>query len=267
MIEALRNLLFGPRPRTARPAVPRGRRIYAVGDVHGRLDLFEAMRIAIERDIAAAPDVHPTVILLGDLIDRGPDSAGVLAAARAWSERRRLHILLGNHEEMFLKAFDEIEVLRVFLRHGGRETLLSYGISKKKYAAASLPELQKLAGQLVPQADRDFIAGFEDMLEAGDYLFVHAGIQPGVPLEEQSERDLRWIREPFLSHAEDHGQVVVHGHTIAERPELRPNRIGIDTGAYHSGRLTALVLEGTGRRFLEALAKNGAITVTTRVAE
>lgn len=267
MIEALRKLLFGPRPRADRPAIPRGRRVYAVGDVHGRLDLFEAMRTAIDREIASARGLHSTVVLLGDLIDRGPDSAGVLAAARAWSERRRLHILLGNHEEMFLKSFDDLEVLKQFLRHGGRETLLSYGISKKKYAAASLAEVQKLANEQVPAEDRAFIATFEDMLEAGDYLFVHAGIQPGVPLTDQSEHDLRWIREPFLSHAEDHGQVVVHGHTITGQPELRPNRIGIDTGAYHSGRLTALVLEGTGRRFLEALAKNGAITVSSRIAK
>lgn len=179
VIEALRRFLFGPAADPRQPRVPRGQRVYAVGDVHGRLDLFEALREAIERDIAAAPGIRSTVVLLGDLIDRGPDSAGVVAAARAWSEARPLHILLGNHEEMFLKSFNDAEVLRHFLRRGGRETLLSYGISKKKYAAATLPELQKLANKQVPQADRTFIAGFEAMVAVGDFVFVHAGIAPG----------------------------------------------------------------------------------------
>jgi serine/threonine protein phosphatase 1 len=176
-------------------------------------------------------------------------------------------VLLGNHEEMFLRAFADVDVLRQFLRHGGRETLLSYGISRKRYAAAELTEIQQIAREAVPIEDIEFIAGFEDMVAVGDYLFVHAGIAPGVAMEDQKTTDLRWIREPFLSHADDHGRVVVHGHTIAGEPVLRANRIGIDTGAYESGRLTALVLEGTGRRFLEALDKNGAVTVSSRAAE
>jgi serine/threonine protein phosphatase 1 len=271
VIEAIRKRLFGEPRRGGRkealPAVPDGERVYAVGDVHGRLDLFEALRDAIEREIAEAPHLEPVVILLGDLVDRGPDSAGVLRAAREWGERRKLHVLLGNHEEMFLRAFSDLDVLRQFLRHGGRETLLSYGVPRKSYAAAELPAIQQLARATVPAADREFIAAFEDMIMVGDYLFVHAGIAPGVPIEEQKASDLRWIREPFLSHLEDHGCVVVHGHTISGRPVLRANRIGIDTGAYDSGRLTALVLEGTGRRFLEALEKTGAITVSSRAAE
>jgi serine/threonine protein phosphatase 1 len=268
VIDALRKLLSRePSPDGTLPRVPRGERVYAVGDVHGRLDLFEAMRDAIEREIAAAPRLFSVVILLGDLVDRGPDSAGVLRAAREWSERRRIHILLGNHEEMFLRSFGDVDVLRQFLRHGGRETLLSYGIPREQYAAATLPEIQQLARRAVPLADLEFIVGFEDIMAVGDYLFVHAGIAPGIPLEEQKTNNLRWIREPFLSHAEDHGYVVVHGHTIAERPVLRPNRIGIDTGAYDSGRLTALVLEGTRRRFLEAREIDGAVTVSSREAE
>jgi serine/threonine protein phosphatase 1 len=267
VIEAIRRLLFGPRESEPQPTVPRGQRVYAVGDVHGRLDLFEALRDAIEAEIAASPRLSPTVILLGDLVDRGPDSAGVLRAARLWSRQRRLHILLGNHEEMFIRSFADADVLRQFLRHGGRETLLSYGISRKTYSAATLHQIQQLAREVVPIEDIEFIASFEDMLAVGDYLFVHAGIAPGVPVDEQKTSDLRWIREPFLSHAEDHDHVIVHGHTISGRPVVRTNRIGIDTGAYDSGRLTALVLEGTGRRFLEALEKKGAITVSSREAE
>jgi serine/threonine protein phosphatase 1 len=267
VIQTLRRLLSREAPDGQRPAVPHGERVYAIGDVHGRLDLFEAMRDAIEREIAAAPGLTPTVILLGDLVDRGPHSAGVIAAVRTWSERRRLHLLFGNHEEMLLRSLRELDVLRQFLRYGGRETLLSYGISAKAYASATLPEIQQLARAAVPLEDIEFVAGFEDMVTVGDYLFTHAGVAPGVPLAEQKASDLRWIREPFLSHEEDHGRVIVHGHTITDQPVVRANRIGIDTGAYDSGRLTALVLEGTGRRFLETLDTNGAITVSSREAE
>jgi serine/threonine protein phosphatase 1 len=271
VIDAIRKLLFRGSREDARnaplPAIPRGKRVYAVGDVHGRLDLLSALRDAIEREIADSPRTEPVVILLGDLVDRGPDSAGVLRTAREWGAQRTLHVLLGNHEEMFLRSFADLDVLRQFLRHGGRETLLSYGIPRKRYAAADVREIQQLAREAVPIEDLEFIAGFEDMITVGDYLFVHAGIAPGVPIAEQKTSDLRWIREPFLSYLEDHGAVVVHGHTIAGQPVLRANRIGIDTGAYDSGRLTALVLEGTGRRFLEALEKNGAITVSSRAAE
>lgn len=267
VIQALRKLLFGEESSGARPAVPHDEQVFAIGDVHGRLDLFEALRNAIEREIAAVPHLTPTVILLGDLVDRGPASAGVIAAAREWSERRRLRILFGNHEEMFLRSLHDLDVLRQFLRHGGRETLLSYGIPPKTYSSATLPEIQRLAREAVPIDDLEFVAGFEDMVTVGDYLFVHAGVAPGVPIEQQKTTDLRWIREPFLSHPQDHGRIVVHGHTIAAEPVVRANRIGIDTGAYGSGRLTALVLEGTGRRFLEALDMDGAVTVSSREAE
>jgi serine/threonine protein phosphatase 1 len=168
---------------------------------------------------------------------------------------------------MFLRSLADINVLRQFLRHGGRETLLSYGIPPETYSSATLPEIQQLACKAVPIDDLEFVARFEDMIAIGDYLFVHAGIAPGMPLEEQKTTDLRWIREPFISHKRDHGRVIVHGHTIAARPVVRANRIGIDTGAYDSGRLTALVLEGTGRRFLEALEMDRAITVSSREAE
>jgi serine/threonine protein phosphatase 1 len=127
---------------------------------------------------------------------------------------------------------------------------------------AKASEIQEKMLEVVPQEHLDFIAGFEDRVEIGDYLFVHAGIDPDRPLEEQKKRDLRWIREPFLSHADPFGRIVVHGHTITDKAEERPNRIGIDTGAYCTGRLTALVLEGTGRDYIEALDKDGSTSVT-----
>jgi len=175
-----------------------------------------------------------------------------------------VRILQGNHEEMFLSSFEDADTLRHFLRFGGKETVLSYGIDPQDYRQASVEEVQQLMQLAIPPEERAFIAGFEDMIAIGDYLFVHAGILPEQPLEEQKPRHLRWIREPFLSHAEPHGAVVVHGHTITDEPQDRGNRIGIDTGAYMSGRLTALVLEGADRRYLEAVDDGGAITAAAR---
>ena len=245
--------------------IPAGQRVYAMGDIHGRLDLFEALIEAIEQDDASADPADTMVILLGDLVDRGPDSKGVLARARAWQQQRAVRILAGNHEEMFLRSFEEAEILRHFLRHGGKETVLSYGVSLEDYLSAELKDVQAMLVRHVPQEDRSFVSSFEDMIRVGDYLFVHAGIEPGKALEEQATSDLRWIREPFLSHTDPHGPVVVHGHTISRSPEDRGNRIGIDTGAYRSGRLTALVLEGTTRRFIEASeGDDGAIAAGPR---
>jgi serine/threonine protein phosphatase 1 len=261
MFEPLRQL-FRPRP-SARPlpAVPPGTRWYAVGDVHGRLDLFEALIAAIEADDAEAPAAQSTVVLLGDLVDRGPDSAGVVERARAWTAERRVRLLAGNHEEMFLDALENVAVLRHFLRHGGRETSLSYGIARDDYDRATMEELQAMLVAALPAEHREFLASARNYLVAGDYVFVHAGILPNVPLEEQEPHRLRWIRDPFLDHADPHSHFVVHGHTITESIDERPNRIGIDTGAYHSGCLTALVLEGTHRRVIQAVERDGALAI------
>jgi serine/threonine protein phosphatase 1 len=251
MFQALRQI-FARTDDAVTAALPDGQRVYAVGDIHGRRDLFEVLIEAIEADDAAAGPAETTVILLGDLVDRGPDSAGVIALARQWQRRRAVRILYGNHEEMFVRSLTEPEMFRHFLRHGGRETILSYGVDRARFGPASLEQAQDLMRAAVPAEDIAFVESFEDMIALGDYLFVHAGIDPRVPLDEQRRQDLRWIREPFLSCADAHGPVVVHGHTICDAPEDLGNRIGIDTGAYASGRLTALVLEGTSRRYLEA---------------
>jgi serine/threonine protein phosphatase 1 len=261
MFQALKQM-FARGADAPAPAVPSGQRVYAVGDIHGRCDLFEALVEAIEADDAAAGPAETTVVLLGDLVDRGADSAGVIELARQWQARRRVRILGGNHEEMFLRSFDELEMFRHFLRHGGRDTALSYGIDRALFLAAELEEAQQLMRDHVPAEDIAFLEGFEDMVTIGDYLFVHAGIDPRVPLDAQRRQDLRWIREPFLSHTDSHGPVVVHGHTITEAPEDRGNRIGIDTGAFMSGRLTALALEGTTRRYIEAYEIEDGTVVT-----
>ena len=266
MFQALKQI-FSRGAGSEPAAVPPGQRVYAVGDIHGRRDLFAALVEAIEADDAAAGPAETTVVLLGDLVDRGADSAGVVALARQWQARRRVRILGGNHEEMFLRSFDELDMLRHFLRHGGRDTALSYGIDRGAFLAAELDEAQQLLRDHVPAEDIAFLSGFEDMVTIGDYLFVHAGIDPRVPLDAQRRQDLRWIREPFLSHTESHGPVVVHGHTISDEPEDRGNRIGIDTGAFMSGRLTALVLEGTSRRYIAAVENlDGTIGTTAAVA-
>lgn len=256
--------MFRPRtPRRPATAVPPGTRWYAVGDVHGRLDLFEALIDAIERDDADSPAADTSAVLLGDLVDRGPDSAGVVACARAWQAQRRVHLLAGNHEEMFLNGLEDLGVLRHFLRHGGRQTALSYGISPDDYNRSTMEEIQALLVHAVPEEDRRFLASASNFLVAGDYLFVHAGIAPEVPLEQQESHHLRWIREPFLDHTEAHELFVVHGHTITDTIDERSNRIGIDTGAYRSGRLTALVLEGTTRRLIQAIERDGVISIET----
>jgi serine/threonine protein phosphatase 1 len=262
MIASLRRLLRR-REAAPLPAIPHGERVYAIGDIHGRLDLFSALAAAIDADDAARKPAQTTVILLGDLVDRGPDSAGVLALARQWGERRRVRILAGNHEEMMLGALDSLDMLRRFVHTnaGGRETLLSFGIAPQDYDRASWEELLEMARAAVDAETLAFVNSFEDMITVGDYCFVHAGIRPGVALTEQVGPDLRWIREPFLSSPGSHGPVIVHGHTIDDDPQIRPNRIGLDTGAYASGRLTAMGLEGTNRWLLTAQEQDGAVEI------
>ena len=258
MFQALKQL-FARGEDEPLPSIPDGQRVYAVGDIHGRLDLFEALVAAIEADDAARAPAETLIVLLGDLVDRGDDSRGVIEFARDLQRRRPVRILAGNHEEMFLRSLSDIETFRHFIRHGGRETLLSYGINHGQFQAASMEEAQQLASEAVPADHLAFLESFEDMIQLGDYLFVHAGIDPRLPIDQQRSRDLRWIREPFLSHEGSHGVVVVHGHTICDEPEDCGNRIGIDTGAFMSGRLTALILEGTARSYLEAVGEDGRI--------
>jgi serine/threonine protein phosphatase 1 len=234
-----------------------GARAYAIGDVHGCLGLLNGLLAVIEDDFERRPVERAFLILLGDLIDRGPDSAGVVERLRNYSHSVLQPIFLaGNHEEYFMRVLEcERGVLDTWLDYGGKECVASYGISPEQLVA--LPEDQALAlvRQSVPAEHRRFFGSFGDTFRFGDYLFVHAGIRPGLALEEQSRSDLRWIREPFLKDTADHGFVVVHGHTIFDQVDERPNRIGIDTGAYRTGVLTSLVVEGTERRFLTASSR------------
>lgn len=232
--------------------VPAGQRVYAIGDIHGRLDLFEQLLARIEEDDSRRGPAETTLILLGDLIDRGPDSRRVVDRVIELVKTGKVRVLAGNHEEMLLVSMQSEEALRHFLRHGGKETLFSYGLKPEEYSQSTLEDLIERMGDLVPAAHLAFFHTMEDRIVIGDYLFVHAGIRPGVPVEEQTRSDLRWIRQEFLQHDQWHGHMVVHGHTITQEPAVMPNRIGIDTGAYASGRLTALGIEGDHRWFLTA---------------
>ena len=199
------------------------------------------------------------MILLGDLVDRGPDSRGVIERLRTWTPSwARPVFLMGNHEEFFLNVLNgDVDLVGNWLTYGGRELAASYGISDGWLLNASSQAVVRELYDRVPAEHRDFVRSFGDSFRFGDYLFVHAGIRPGVALEDQSPKDLRWIREAFLDDRTDHGVVVVHGHTIVDAPEIRANRIGIDTGAYKGGPLTALCVEEQEHWFLSAGGEGG----------
>jgi serine/threonine protein phosphatase 1 len=239
-----------------RPTIPAGRRVYAVGDVHGQDHLLEDLLVQIEADIAAGPANRVTIVFLGDLIDRGPKSAEVVERLRTYRPPGvRTEFLAGNHEEVLLRILEgESSLIADWLRFGGTQCVRSYGLSSSMLARMAPTEAVEALRSAIPAEHQAFLASFGDTLQAGDYLFVHAGIRPGVPLSEQRQADLRWIRAPFLDHATRHDYMVVHGHTITEQVDEQAGRIGIDTGAYKHNVLTALVLEGAGRRILQARA-------------
>jgi serine/threonine protein phosphatase 1 len=248
--------LFRNRSRQSVISGPKGSRAYAIGDVHGRLDLMVELLERIERDNSARGPARTFVVLLGDLVDRGPDSRGVIEHLLRRPPRfGRPIYLAGNHEEAFLRVIGgDASVVPAWLMYGGKECAQSYGINGGWLLNATPAAVTSEVAHKVPQAHVDFLSSFGDTFRFGDYLFVHAGIRPGVEIEDQVPQDLRWIREGFLDDRTDHGFIVVHGHTIVEGVEEHPNRIAIDTGAYRSGTLTAIGIEGRERWFLEAKA-------------
>ena len=239
-----------------RPRGARGYRAYVVGDIHGRLDLLEQLLDQIEGDLAGRPAKKILLVFLGDLIDRGPSSAQVIDRLRNYRRGNvRTVFLLGNHEEVLLRILSgDASPIRSWLKFGGAECLQSYGVDPKPVALQEDGQALATIRSAIPAEHQQFLRQFVDTCRFGDYLFVHAGIRPGVPMEQQMQSDLRWIREPFLMDETDHGCVVVHGHTISPRVEERPNRIGLDTGAYRTGILTALAIEGTERWYLDTRA-------------
>jgi serine/threonine protein phosphatase 1 len=233
--------------------LPDGLRLYAIGDVHGRFDLLIALAARIAQDLAERPPRQSREIFLGDYVDRGPQSREVLDwlidAPPLCDERI---CLMGNHEAMFLAALADPAELDLWLINGGLATLASYaGQPAEELARLSRAELFAVLQTAVPRHHRDLLSGLQRMALFPGYIFVHAGLRPGRPLEAQRAEDMIWIREPFLSSRADFGALVVHGHTPVDVPELLPNRINIDTGAFFTGRLTCLVLEGQSRRLIQ----------------
>src|SRR5215213_1989190 len=247
------SLMFSlSRSASKSPRGPKGQRAYVVGDIHGRLDLLDELLGEIHRDIAQRPAAKVLLVFLGDLIDRGPQSAQVVERLRTYrQEGVRPLFLLGNHEEVMLRILDgEAEHVAAWLRFGGAQCLESYGADPRAIAAAADEVALATIRAAIPANHIEFLKSFADTCRFGDYLFVHAGIRPGIPLDRQRQSDLRWIRDVFLADEADHGFVVVHGHTISPAVDERSNRIGIDTGAYRTGLLTALAVEGDRRWFL-----------------
>ena len=255
MIGARLKALFGgesaPR-RQPEGDLPPGERLYAIGDVHGRLDLLVQLLDTIDKDDASRGPAKTRIVLLGDLVDRGPQSNAVIdhLLTRDW-RGRRVTYLRGNHEEVFLLTMaGNLEATRFWLKIGGAETMVSYGVPQVLIDSDDTLALADDFIARVPDAHIGFLHRMTDSLVVGGYCFVHAGIKPGVPLDRQKPEDLRWIRDRFLDYEGNHGTVVVHGHSISPAVEEYHNRIGIDTGAYATGVLTAIGIEADHRWFL-----------------
>lgn len=244
-----------------RPRGARGYRAYVIGDIHGRLDLLDQLLDRIEQDRAERPRRKTLLVFLGDLIDRGPSSAHVIERLRSYhADGVRTVFLLGNHEEVLLRVLEgDGSLVRNWLKFGGAQCLKSYGVDPRRVPAEDEAQAVAMVRKAIPREHRQFLESFVDTCRFGDYLFVHAGIRPGVAVDQQLQADLRWIREPFLLDETDHGCVVVHGHTISPSVEERANRIGIDTGAYKTGVLTALAIDGTERWFLDTRVTSEAV--------
>jgi serine/threonine protein phosphatase 1 len=233
------------------PEVPPGQRVYAIGDVHGCADELRCLLDLIEADHAARGPATRTIILLGDLVNRGPDSARVIGYARDLLALGVGRLIKGNHEELFvLAARGDRQAVRALMRNGGLATLTSFGLAEEDINRGNYNDLAALLKTRIPRDVVTLLDAAESKIAIGGYLFVHAGIRPGVPLAEQQGDDLRWIREEFLASRAAHGAMIVHGHTIEKTATKYDNRIGIDTGAYKTGVLTAIGLEGAQRWFL-----------------
>jgi serine/threonine protein phosphatase 1 len=224
--------------------IPDGVRIYAIGDIHGRLDLLDQVLARIDAHLVGSPIHQPIQVFLGDYIDRGPASRSVLDRLIERGHDHESVFLKGNHEVIFNDFVENPLTLDEWRKYGGLDTLISYGL--KPSAKISDKGQAKLATELdlaLPPSHKQFLAGLKPYFICGDYFFVHAGVLPGVPLEQQQEDDLFWIRGEFLNYKESFGKIIVHGHTPVTQPEIHPNRINIDTGAYATGILTCLALE------------------------
>ncbi len=227
------------------PSTARSDRIYAIGDIHGRYDLLLTLLDEIrdfDAGLKSSKSTH--MIFLGDMIDRGPRSAAVLELLFTLSRMQKVTVLLGNHEELMLRAIDgEPGTMRAWLRLGGRATLRSFGVEPPE-GVFDRATLTRAINKAIPKELLSWLRTLPLSARSGDYFFCHAGIRPGIDINRQRKEDLLWIRDEFLDSDESHGAVIVHGHSISPDVEVRHNRIGIDTGAYRTDMLTTVYLEG-----------------------
>jgi len=244
-------------PRRAKPAVPEGQRVYAIGDIHGRRDLLDELLDDVRKDCLGTQQTV-VIVFVGDYVDRGPDSKGVIERLLNLPPPLQGKFLRGNHDQALLDFIEDPLRYETWCDFGADETLTSYGVRPPRdHSANALVEARERFAGAFPSEHLRFFESLLLSCELGDYFFAHAGVRPGTPLDEQKEEDLLWIREEFLRSSEDFGKVVVHGHTPTDSPVKRANRIGIDTGAYLTGRLTAVALEGHSQRFLQTGRRPG----------
>lgn len=236
-------------------ATPPGMRLYAIGDIHGCADLLKRMHDTISDEIARDRPDDWRVILLGDYVDRGPDSARTLEMIVNMIEADPRHIALcGNHDERFEAFLDDPSIADLFLQYGGDGTAASYGVTMATASADALAACHRALNEAVPHAHRALLRSLPRSASFGDFFFCHAGIRPGVPLEAQDPHDLIWIRRPFLDSDALHPKLIVHGHSPVDQPEIKPNRVNLDTRAFSSGRLSALMMDGTEKRIVAVQA-------------
>lgn len=230
---------------------PEGVRVYAIGDIHGHLELLTEMYARIAAEIERDKVADWRIIHLGDLVDRGPDSRGVIDHLIAVTARDSRNIVLaGNHDVGFLDFLALPDPEGLFARHGGKETARSYGVGLSMSDAPGLRQSHAQLVAAVPDNHLRFLSALPYSASFGDFFFCHAGIRPGIPLDRQDPQDLIWIRNQFLNHPGLHPKVVVHGHTPQAEPEVLANRVNIDTGVFYSGVLTALVIDGAEKRLI-----------------
>ncbi len=229
---------------------PDGAVVYAIGDVHGRLDLLTIMHATIGGEMRQRGGDW-RIVHLGDYVDRGPDSAGVIDfLIHRQATDARVVSLAGNHDIGFLDFLAVPETESLFARYGGVETAASYGIQLDPADPLAFQSAARALETIVPQSHKDFLNSLRFRIVFGDFFFCHAGIRPGVPLEAQDAHDLVWIRGDFHAHRGLHPKVVVHGHTPVAEVEVWPNRVNVDTGAFATDRLSALVIDGATKRIL-----------------
>ena len=230
-------------------SAPDGTRIYAIGDIHGRADLLSEIIARIDDDIRRRPIEHTVEVYLGDYVDRGPHSKTVIDLLAIRLVRNRAICLRGNHESVMEHFLQDPAVLRHWQRLGGMQTLTSYGVFPRDRAETEF-DLHRRFLHAFPRAHELFLQCLRYHFSCGDFLFVHAGVRPNIPLDQQNPEDLIWIRHEFLDSVENHGRFIVHGHTPVPHPDIRHNRINIDTGAWKTGTLTCIAIEGATVLFL-----------------